>query len=114
MIQRYVQDPLAEMILAGEVKDGDRVKVAAAYDGLTFNGKIAGARADDAFESAQHGRDSAAGGRRDEALSADPSVTKAMAAAASCGHAVSAGEAAYACRRNCSRIAGSRLAICRD
>jgi ATP-dependent Clp protease ATP-binding subunit ClpB len=63
MIQRYVQDPLAEMILAGEVKDGDRVKVAAAYDGLTFNGKIAGGRAEDVFESAGTVR-AATGGRR--------------------------------------------------
>ena len=63
MIQRYVQDPLAEMILAGEVKDGDRVKIAAAYDGLTFNGKSAGPANDDAFEG-QSTVKTAAGGRR--------------------------------------------------
>ncbi len=41
VIQRHVQDPLAEMILSGQVHDGEAVHVAAAYDGLTFNGKIA-------------------------------------------------------------------------
>jgi len=41
VIQRYVQDPLAEMILSGTVHDGEKVRVAAAYDGLTFNGKVA-------------------------------------------------------------------------
>jgi len=41
VIQRNVQDPLAEMILSGAVHDGERVTVASAYDGLTFNGKIA-------------------------------------------------------------------------
>ena len=39
VIQRYVQDPLAEMILAGEVKDGDRVAISEKGNVLTFNGK---------------------------------------------------------------------------
>ena len=39
VIQRYVQDPLAEMILAGDVRDGSAVKISAGKDGLTFNGK---------------------------------------------------------------------------
>jgi len=44
VIQRHVQDPLAEMILAGEVKDGDhqnKTVVAISEKGnvLTFNGK---------------------------------------------------------------------------
>jgi ATP-dependent Clp protease ATP-binding subunit ClpB len=39
VIQRNVQDPLAEMILAGEVKDGDRVAISAQGNVLTFNGK---------------------------------------------------------------------------
>ena len=34
VIQRYVQDPLAEMILGGTVKDGDVVQVTAGADGL--------------------------------------------------------------------------------
>jgi len=41
VIQRSVQDPLAEMILAGDIRDGEDITIAAAYDGLTFNGKVA-------------------------------------------------------------------------
>jgi ATP-dependent Clp protease ATP-binding subunit ClpB len=40
-IQRAVQDPLAEMILAGRVHDGETVKLSAADEGLTFNGQVA-------------------------------------------------------------------------
>src|SRR5712675_2253789 len=39
VIQRNLQDPLAEMILAGEVKDGDRVDISSEGNVLTFNGK---------------------------------------------------------------------------
>jgi ATP-dependent Clp protease ATP-binding subunit ClpB len=39
VIQRNLQDPLAEMILAGEVKDGDHVAISAEGNVLTFNGK---------------------------------------------------------------------------
>jgi ATP-dependent Clp protease ATP-binding subunit ClpB len=39
VIQRHVQDPLAEMILAGDVVDGDRVVISAEGNVLTFNGK---------------------------------------------------------------------------
>jgi ATP-dependent Clp protease ATP-binding subunit ClpB len=39
VIQRNLQDPLAEMILAGEVQDGDRVVISAEGNVLTFNGK---------------------------------------------------------------------------
>ncbi|MET4389766.1 ATP-dependent Clp protease ATP-binding subunit ClpB [Bradyrhizobium sp. F1.4.3] len=39
VIQRYVQDPLAEMILAGDVKDGDSVAISSEGNVLTFNGK---------------------------------------------------------------------------
>jgi ATP-dependent Clp protease ATP-binding subunit ClpB len=39
VIQRYLQDPLAEMILSGDVKDGDRVVIAVKGNVLTFNGK---------------------------------------------------------------------------
>jgi ATP-dependent Clp protease ATP-binding subunit ClpB len=41
VIQKSVQDPLAEMILAGKVKDGETVKLSADKLGLTFNGKLA-------------------------------------------------------------------------
>ncbi|MFN5716470.1 MAG: ATP-dependent chaperone ClpB [Bradyrhizobium sp.] len=40
VIQRSVQDPLAEMILAGEVKDGDRVLISEKGNVLTFNGQV--------------------------------------------------------------------------
>jgi ATP-dependent Clp protease ATP-binding subunit ClpB len=43
VIQKYLQDPLAELILSGRVKDGDNVKVSATRFGLTFNGKVAAA-----------------------------------------------------------------------
>jgi ATP-dependent Clp protease ATP-binding subunit ClpB len=41
VIQKSVQDPLAEMILAGQIKDGEAVTVSAGKQGLTFNGKLA-------------------------------------------------------------------------
>ncbi len=37
-IQKYVQDPLAEMVLAGKIRDGETVKVIAGKDGLKFGG----------------------------------------------------------------------------
>jgi ATP-dependent Clp protease ATP-binding subunit ClpB len=39
VIQRYLQDPLAEMILAGEIRDGDKVAISSEGNVLTFNGK---------------------------------------------------------------------------
>ena len=39
VIQRHVQDPLAEMILAGDVVDGDQVAISKQGNVLTFNGK---------------------------------------------------------------------------
>jgi len=41
VIQKSVQDPLAEMILAGTIKDGERVTISGDKLGLTFNGKLA-------------------------------------------------------------------------
>jgi ATP-dependent Clp protease ATP-binding subunit ClpB len=38
VIQKAVQDPLAEFILSGKLKDGEKVKISAGRDGLTFNG----------------------------------------------------------------------------
>ncbi|MEW6452652.1 MAG: ATP-dependent chaperone ClpB [Pseudomonadota bacterium] len=40
-IQRAVQDPLAEMILAGKIHDGETVNVSAGKDGLFFNDNAA-------------------------------------------------------------------------
>jgi ATP-dependent Clp protease ATP-binding subunit ClpB len=45
VIQKYVQDPLAEQILEGKIRDGETVKVSANKDGLTFNGTAAKAKA---------------------------------------------------------------------
>jgi ATP-dependent Clp protease ATP-binding subunit ClpB len=45
VIQKSLQDPLAEMILAGTVKDGEHVVISAGQQGLSFNGKVAAAAA---------------------------------------------------------------------
>ena len=41
VIQKSVQDPLAEMILAGRVKDGEHVTISGDKLGLSFNGQVA-------------------------------------------------------------------------
>jgi ATP-dependent Clp protease ATP-binding subunit ClpB len=41
VIQRALQDPLAEMLLAGDVRDGDTVTVTAGADGLIIGDRIA-------------------------------------------------------------------------
>jgi ATP-dependent Clp protease ATP-binding subunit ClpB len=41
VIQRNLQDPLAEMILAGDVADGDTVVISSEGNVLTFNGQAA-------------------------------------------------------------------------
>jgi len=41
VIQRSLQDPLAEMILAGDVKDGDTLTVTAGADGLIVGERVA-------------------------------------------------------------------------
>jgi ATP-dependent Clp protease ATP-binding subunit ClpB len=43
VIQKSVQDPLAELILSGQIKDGEKVAISAGKQGLTFNGKLAAA-----------------------------------------------------------------------
>jgi ATP-dependent Clp protease ATP-binding subunit ClpB len=40
-IQKAVQDPLAELILSGRIKDGERVAISAGKQGLSFNGEFA-------------------------------------------------------------------------
>jgi ATP-dependent Clp protease ATP-binding subunit ClpB len=42
VIQKNVQDPLAELLLAGEINDGETVEVSAAGGDLTLNGKPVG------------------------------------------------------------------------
>ena len=39
VIQKYVQDPLAELILQSKVREGDRVKITADKNGLVINGQ---------------------------------------------------------------------------
>ena len=43
VIQKAVQDPLAEMILSGRIKDGEKVVITAGKQGLKFNGEVAAA-----------------------------------------------------------------------
>ncbi len=38
VIQKSVQDPLADLMLSGEISDGDTIKISAGMEGLTFNG----------------------------------------------------------------------------
>jgi ATP-dependent Clp protease ATP-binding subunit ClpB len=45
VIQKNVQDPLAEMILAGEIKDGETVKVTSERGALILGGRAIGAPA---------------------------------------------------------------------
>jgi ATP-dependent Clp protease ATP-binding subunit ClpB len=40
VIQHSIQDPLAERILSGHIKDGDRVVISATKRGLAFNGEV--------------------------------------------------------------------------
>ena len=42
VIQKWVQDPLAQMLLAGELPDGSTIKLGAAHGRLTINGKEVG------------------------------------------------------------------------
>jgi len=45
VIQKSVQDPLAELLLSGKIKDGETVKISAGRDGLVFNGAAVAAAA---------------------------------------------------------------------
>jgi ATP-dependent Clp protease ATP-binding subunit ClpB len=45
VIQKEVQDPLAELILSGRIKDGEKVAISAGRDGLKFNGAAVAAAA---------------------------------------------------------------------
>ena len=47
VIQKWVQDPLAQMLLAGEIRDGSIVKISAARGRLIVNGKEVGGDADE-------------------------------------------------------------------
>ncbi|HEY7749333.1 MAG TPA: ATP-dependent chaperone ClpB [Aestuariivirgaceae bacterium] len=45
VIQRHLQDPLAEKILAGDISDGETVQVSASAQGLLINGDVVKAQA---------------------------------------------------------------------
>jgi ATP-dependent Clp protease ATP-binding subunit ClpB len=45
VIQKSVQDPLAELLLSGKIKDGEKVVISAGKQGLVFNGQHAAAEA---------------------------------------------------------------------
>ena len=49
VIQKWVQDPLAQMLLAGELPDGSTVKLGASHGRLTINGKEVGGEAEELF-----------------------------------------------------------------
>ena len=40
VIQRALQDPLAEALLAGEIRDGETVEVSAGADGLLIGDRV--------------------------------------------------------------------------
>ncbi len=44
VIQKKLQDPLAEMLLSGEISDGTMLEISADEEGLTIDGKSVGAR----------------------------------------------------------------------
>jgi ATP-dependent Clp protease ATP-binding subunit ClpB len=55
VIQRRLQDPLAQMILEGKIGDGAKVKVGATKTGLTINGQEFAASSDELVDSAPAG-----------------------------------------------------------
>ena len=55
MIQRRLQDPLAQLILEGKIADGAKVKVSASKTGLTINGQEFAAAADELTEAVPQG-----------------------------------------------------------
>ena len=46
VIQKWVQDPLAQMLLAGEIPDGGHIKLSVSHGRLTINGKEVGGQSD--------------------------------------------------------------------
>ncbi len=55
VIQRRLQDPLAQMILEGKIGEGAQVKVGASKTGLTINGQEFSASADELVDAAPAG-----------------------------------------------------------
>ena len=54
VIQRALQDQLAQMILAGDVKDGETVPVTAGPDGLIVGSRVSGSRRERPAEAVVH------------------------------------------------------------
>jgi ATP-dependent Clp protease ATP-binding subunit ClpC len=67
-IQRYIENPLSSKIIAGEIKDGDQVKVAVEKDALTFN--VVGA----AVMAGRQGEEDAAAGPKKRKRSSKTAV----------------------------------------
>src|ERR1700749_2766370 len=55
VIQRRLQEPLAQLLLEGKIADGARVKVSASKTGLTINGQEFAANADELVDAAPQG-----------------------------------------------------------
>ena len=55
VIQRRLQDPLAQLLLEGKIADGDKVKVSATKTGLTINGQEFTAPNDELVDAAPPG-----------------------------------------------------------
>ena len=54
VIQRALQNPLAEMLLAGEVKDGETVPVSAGTDGLIVGDRVSSSNRQPPEEAVVH------------------------------------------------------------
>ncbi len=54
VLQRHLQDPLAEMILSGDVLDGGTVKVSAGVDGLITGDRVSASRRDRPAQAVVH------------------------------------------------------------
>ncbi|NEY91702.1 ATP-dependent chaperone ClpB [Tabrizicola oligotrophica] len=54
VIQRHLQDPLAEMILAGDVMDGSTIKISAGPDGLLIGDRVSASRRTRPSEAVVH------------------------------------------------------------
>jgi ATP-dependent Clp protease ATP-binding subunit ClpB len=54
VIQRSLQDPLAEMILAGDVMDGSTIAVSAGPDGLLIGGRVSASKREKPAEAVVH------------------------------------------------------------
>src|SRR5271154_2743090 len=51
VIQKWVQDPLAQMLRAGELSDGSTIKLSVSQGHLTINGKEVGGESDDSSKA---------------------------------------------------------------